>query len=169
MKHRIQRHSILFSLAAFCLAPAVIGQASSPNFSGTWKQSNERCEPKKNGDVLRRIEQHGPDLIVETTVSRSDRTHRHALQRYKIGGKVSVSTGADGDEFHTSVVWQDSALVFSIEEHEDGKIILSREVWSLIEKNSVLQIDREINWTKSKEAGKQLIVFTRQAPGNIAQ
>ena len=52
------------------------------------------------------------------------------MQRYTTDGKVSMSTGADGDEFHTSVVWKESSLVFSIEEHEDGRILLSRETWT---------------------------------------
>ena len=49
-----------------------------------------------------------------------------------------VWTGADGDEFYTPVVWKDSSLIFSIEEHEDGRIFLSTETWQLIDHHSAL-------------------------------
>lgn len=62
-----------------------------------------------HGDVTLRIEHRAPELIVETT-SRGPST-RHALQRYTTDGLESKSIGADGDEFHSIVVWRDDALV----------------------------------------------------------
>lgn len=113
------------------------------DFSGIWKQDNDRCQPKRSGDVTLHIEYHDPELTVETSISRGSQISRHAVQKYTTDGKVSVSTGADGDEFHTSVVWKDSSLVFAIEEHEDGRILHSHETWSLVENGTTLQRTRE--------------------------
>ena len=113
------------------------------DFSGIWKQDNDRCQPKRNGDVTLRIEQHDPEFTVETSILRNSASSRHAVQKYTTDGKVSVSTGADGDEFHTSAVWKDSNLLFSIEEHEDGRILLSKETWSVIENGATLERIRE--------------------------
>jgi len=57
---------------------------------------------------------------IETTIS-------HGVQQDITDGEVSVLTGADADEFYTFVVWRGSSLVFSIEEYEDGRILLSKE------------------------------------------
>jgi len=70
--------------------------------------------------------------------------------------KFSVSTGADGDEFKTSVVWKDSRLVFSIEEHEDGRILQSKETWSVIEDGATLERIRE-----HPNGEKQTLFFRR--------
>jgi hypothetical protein len=49
-------------------------------------------------------------LTVETSISHGSQNPRHAVQKYTLDGQVSVSIGADGDEFRTSVVWKDSIL-----------------------------------------------------------
>jgi hypothetical protein len=85
------------------------------------------------------------------------------VQRYTTDGKTFVSTGADGDEFHTAVVWSGPALVFSVEEHEDGRIILSRETWTLIENGGALERSRERKGTQDR-VGKQTIIYFREAP-----
>ena len=73
------------------------------------------------------IDHRDPDLTVETTMLRSSGPVPGMLcNATSTDGRTSVSTGADGDEFHTSVVWSGPSLVFSVEEHEDGRIILSR-------------------------------------------
>ncbi len=87
---------------------------------------------------------------------------RRALQHYTTDGKSSVSTGADGDEFHTAVVWSGSCLIFSLEEHEDGRIILSRETWTLSENGDMIERCRE-----RSGAGKQTIVYLREAPKSL--
>lgn len=116
------RCSIRFFLSIFWLsAIPMAGKAQAlPNFSGQWKQDNDRCQPKRHGLVTLHIEHHNPELTIESLV-----TH---------DGKASTSTGTDGDEFHTAVIWKDSTLVFSIEEHEDGRILRSKETWTLIER-----------------------------------
>jgi len=144
------------------LASSGISSTTNPNFSGTWKQSNERCVPARKGDVTLHIDHHDPDIIVETTALRSSGPALHAVQRYSTDGRTSVSTGADGDEFHTSIVWKGSSLVFSVEEHEDGRLILSQETWTLIENGAALQRDRE-NLNASAGGGrKQTLIYFRQ-------
>jgi hypothetical protein len=133
---------------------------ATPDFSGQWKQDNDRCQPKRNGDVALRIEQQGSELTVETSISRNAASSRHALQKYTTDGKVSVSIGADGDEFHTSAIWEDANLVFAIEEHEDGRILRSKETWSLIEKGATLQRTRE-----RADGEKQILLYRRQQSG----
>jgi hypothetical protein len=91
---------VLLCTLMLAAIPVAARAHTGPDFSGLWTQENDRCQPKRSGDVTVRI---------------------------------SISTGTDGDEFHTSVIWKDSSLVFSIEEHEDGRILQSKETWSLIE------------------------------------
>jgi hypothetical protein len=134
--------------------------APEPDFSGVWKQSNEQCSPKRTGDVTLRIEHRDPELVVETT-SIFDTTSRgliarHALQRYTTDGAESKSTGADGDEFHSIVVWKDGALVFDITEIEDGKRLKSTETWSLIDGGESLKRMRS-----TAKAGDQTLIYVR--------
>jgi hypothetical protein len=150
------RCGILLPILFLAVAPAAWPQAT-PDFTGLWKQENDRCQPKRGGDVTLRIEHHEPELTVETTISHGSDSPRHAMQRYVTDGKASVSTGADGDEFLTSVVWMGASLVFSIEEHEDGRILRSTETWSLLENGSVLQRIRE-----RPDGDKQFLFYRRQ-------
>jgi hypothetical protein len=144
--------TLIAILAVFALG----GRADTrPNFSGTWKQSNERCLPKRTGDVTLQIDDHDSRLSVETTILRGSAPARHALQHYTIDGKVSVSTGADGDEFHTSITWNGASLVFAVEEHEDGRILLSKETWTLKENATVLERVRE----RSDGGEKQTLIY----------
>ncbi len=123
--------------------------------------------PKRNGDVTLGIEYHDPDLVVETTALRSSGSPHHAVQHYTTDGKVSISTGADGDEFHTSIVWQGQSLIFSIEEHEDGRIILSKETWTLVDNGAELQRVREGVNASSDGPAKQTLIYLRQAPQTV--
>lgn len=116
---------------------------TTPDFSGQWKLDNDRCLPKRNGDVTLHIEHHDPELTVETTMSHGSQNRRHAVQKYTTDGNVSVSTGTDGDEFHEAVILKDASLIFSIEEHEDGRILHSKETWTLIENGATLERIRE--------------------------
>jgi hypothetical protein len=139
------------------LAATGVSASANGNFSGTWKQSNERCVPKRTGDVTLHIDHRDPDLIVETTVLRGSEPPRHAVQRYSTDGRTSVSIGADGDEFHTSVTWSGSSLVFAVEEHEDGRILLSKETWTLLENGAVLRRIRE----RSNDEKKQTLIYAK--------
>ena len=146
--------------ALLLVVPTGICSPANPNFSGTWKQSNERSIPTRTGKVVVQIDHQDPDMTVETTILRGSAVPRHAVQRYTTDGKTSTSTGADGDEFHTSVVWSGPTLVFSVEEHEDGRIISSRETWTLIENGAVLKRRRQRTGT----AGDQTIIYLRDTP-----
>lgn len=150
-------------LAVFMASPGICSQPN-PNFSGTWKQSNERSIPRRTGNVTLHIEHRDPELTVETTVLRGSAAPRHAMQRYTTDGKVSISTGADGDEFHTSAVWNGQNLIFAVEEHEDGRTILSKETWTVIENGAALQRVREGLNASSDGAGKQTLIYLREAP-----
>jgi hypothetical protein len=153
--HRCVRFSLsmfLFSAIAVALRPQ-----TRPDFSGLWKQDNDRCLPKRSGDVMLRTDHHDPELTIETSISHDSVNSRHAIQRYTTDGRASISTGADGDEFHIAVVWKGSSLVFSIEEHEGGRILRSTETWSLIENGATLQRIRE-----RPDGEKQTFFYQRQ-------
>ena len=137
---------------------------ATPGFSGIWKQSNDRCVPKRIGEVVLRIEHHDATLVVETTAVRPSGQSRHAVQRYTTDGHASISTGADGDEFHTSIVWDGQRLLFSIEEHEDGRILLTKEMWTLMENETMLQRERESLDASVNKAQKQVLLYLRQSP-----
>lgn len=146
-------------VCVFALSASTAGAwtQTTPDFSGQWKQDNDRSLPRRNGDVTLHIEHHDPELTVDTTMSRGSQNLRHALQKYTTDGKVSASTGTDGDEFYTAVIWKDSSLVFSIEEHEDGRILHSKETWTLIENGAALQRVRE-----RSTGEKQVLLFRRE-------
>ncbi len=148
----------LLGVLVLSTAAATAWAQATPDFTGQWKQDNDRCQPKRNGDVTLRIVHRNNDLTVETSISRNASSPRHAIQKYTTDGKVSVSTGADGDEFHTSVAWKDASLVFSIEEHEDGRVLPSKETWSLIEEGATLERIRE-----RPNGEKQTLFFRRMA------
>ena len=159
-RHRTKVRTIAL-IMSFVVMPAIPGMWAQPaaNFSGVWKQDNDRCQPKRSGDVTLHIEHRDPQLTVETSISHGSQNSGlgsgHAVQKYTTDGQVSVSTGADGDEFHTSVVWKDLSLVFTIEEHEAGRILHSQETWSLIENGATLQR------TRVRPDGEKQILFYR--------
>jgi hypothetical protein len=147
----------LLSLVLVIAVPLIAGQQSTPDFSGVWLQDNDRCQPKRNGDMTLRIDHHDPELTIETSTSRDSSNSRHAIQKYTTDGRASVSTGADGDEFHTAVAWKGSSLAFSIEEHESNRILRSTETWSLIENGTTLQRIRE-----RANSDRQTLFYQRQ-------
>ena len=151
-----------FFLAPLILATPIHAQIihaqARPDFSGTWKQDGARCIPPRSGDATLRIEHHDPALTVETTILRASSAKEHAIQRYTTDGLESVTTGADGDSFHTRIVWRESDLVFTIVEHEDGSIIDTAETWSLIDNGTTLKRVRQ----SSKSKGEQTLVYTRE-------
>jgi hypothetical protein len=60
---------------------------TTPDFSGLWKQDNDRCQPGRSGDVTLRIEHREPELTVETTILRGSQPAPHAVQQYTTDGK----------------------------------------------------------------------------------
>jgi hypothetical protein len=160
----MKKRMLLGLLAAVLMAPHGICSQPNSDFSGNWKLSNERSLPKRAGSVTLHIDHRDPKLTVETTIIRGSAATRHAVQRYTTDGRVSISTGADGDEFHTSLVWNGQSLIFSIEEHEGGRILLTKETWTLIENGAVLQRVREPGNASPDEVGKQTLIYLREAP-----
>ena len=145
----------IFLLILFFVLPA--HAQTHPDFSGLWKQDNAHSIPARSGDTTLRIEHHDPELTIETTTLRSLLPRQHAIQRYTTDGKESISTGADGDSFHTQISWHDQTLVFTIVEHEDSRIINTTEIWSLIDDGATLKRIRQ----SSKSKGEQTILYTR--------
>jgi hypothetical protein len=160
----MKRRSFLGLLPILLLVPDGVCSPPNPNFSGTWKLSGERSIPKRNGNVTLRIEHRDPELTVETTMVRGSGEPRHALQRYTTDGKVSISTGADGDEFHTSIAWKGTGLIFSVEEHEDGRVIHSTETWTMIDNGTALQRDRENLDASADGTRRQTLIYLRESP-----
>lgn len=153
--HRSTR--VCLSIILLTAMAVTASSQTLPDFSGTWKQDNDRCQPKRSGDATLHIEQHNPELTVETSISRASLSSGHAVQKYTTDGNISTSTGPDGDEFHTSTVWKNSSLVFTVEEHEDGRILHSQETWSLIENGAALQRTR-----RRADGNTQVLVYLRQ-------
>ena len=154
---------IFLGILVLSTAAAAAWAQATPDFSGQWKQDNDRCQPKRNGDVTLRIEHRDPALTVETTIMRNAASPRHAVQKYTTDGKISVSMGADGDQFNTSVVWKNSSLAFTIEEHEDGRVLQSKETWSVIEDGATLERTRE------RPNGEKETLFFRRMPVNSSE
>jgi hypothetical protein len=159
MNGKLIQRCMRFSLSLLLFSAIAVSMRSqtAPDFSGVWKQDNDRCVPKRSGDVMLRTDHHDPELTIETSISHDSVNSGHAIQKYTTDGKASVSTGADGDEFHTTVAWKDSSLVFSIEEHEGGRILLSTETWSLVENGTTIQRIRE-----RPDGEKQTLFYQRQ-------
>ncbi len=147
----------VLALAAAWLTPSQAQANARPDFSGSWKQDGAHSLPARTGEVTLHIEQHDPDLIVETTANRPAHPSEHAVQHYTTDGKESVTTGADGDIFHTKITWKDQALVFAIVEREDGRVIDSTELWSLTDGGKTLKRVRH----SAKTNGEQTILYTR--------
>ena len=96
----MKRRTLLGLLPALLVAPGGLCAPPETDFSGTWKQSNERSTPPRSGDVTLRIDHHDPDLTVETAIVRGPSAPRRTLQHYTTNGRTYISTGTDGDEFH---------------------------------------------------------------------
>jgi hypothetical protein len=156
-KLRLRSVPIRLAMILLFVATVAVQAQTVPDLSGLWKQDNDRCQPKRSGDVTLRIDHHDPELTVETSISHGSSSAGHAVQKYTTDGKISVTTGADGDEFHTAVVWKGSSLVFTIEEHEDGRVLHSQETWSLIEAGATLERIRE-----RPNGEKQILIYHRQ-------
>ena len=155
---RPNRRQFVLSAAMACGAVALRAQATPKlNFSGTWKKDPDRSATIRPGTVTLHIDHHDPDLRVEMTIARPNDPEQHADQHYTTDGKESVSTGTDGDSFHTRVTWQGRDLAFTIEEHEEGRILSSTELWSLSPDGNILTRLRR------GAKGEQTITYLRQS------
>lgn len=122
----MKRRTLLGLLPALLVAPGGLCAPPETDFSGTWKQSNERSTPPRSGDVTLRIDHHDPDLTVETAIVRGPSA---------LAARSSTTPRTAGLTFRQArmemsfmlVVWNGRDLVFAIEEHEEGRVILSHE------------------------------------------
>lgn len=85
--HRLLRICFVFLL----ITVAAQAQATS-DFSGLWEQDNDRCQPKRAGDVMLHIDHHGAEIVVETSIAHISPHSKRAVQKYTIG-EVSYLQG----------------------------------------------------------------------------
>jgi hypothetical protein len=138
------------AFVALALAVCANGQ-TRPDFTGRWHQQTNAGEQRQLD-----IEQHGDTLRVQTTVTNSKGT-RHLEVNYRIGGAETVYKGLDGDEFHSRVHWDGSALVFETVEHERGQRIPETTVWTISEDGASIQLKRQ-----SKSGKNSSVTYSRQ-------
>jgi hypothetical protein len=139
---------------AFLLAVSAIGQ-TPVNFTGQWRQQTRAGEQQRQLD----IQQDGSVLTVKTMVSNSQGSRRLVVT-YQIGGPETVYKGLDGDEFHSTLRWDGSALVFDTVEHEGGRKIPETTIWTLSEDRTSLEVKRQS--TKSGKKGESLTTYRHQ-------
>jgi len=105
-----RRTRVRLSMFLFLAMAVVAWPQKAPDFSAC----RSRIMIAANGDVMAtsrlRIELRNSRLTVQTTMSRGSDLLRHAIQAYTTDGKRSASTGADGDEFLTAVIWKSTSL-----------------------------------------------------------
>ena len=130
------------------------GGQSSPNFTGHWQQQTNSATQRQL-----EIEQNGNNLLVRTININSQGTKRLEV-KYEIGGPPTSYTALDGDEFRSSVHWDSGTLVFDITEHEGGKDIPQKTVWTLSADGNTIQVDRES--TKTVKPTHSLTTYIRQ-------
>ena len=53
--------------------------------------------------------------------------------------------------------------MFSVEEHEEGRVIMSKETWTLTENGSSLRRLREISEVGEEGARRQTLIYLRQS------
>lgn len=144
------------SVAAFIpLFLAISVNAQTPSdFTGHWRQQTN-SETQRQLD----IEQNGQSLLVKAMVTNSQGT-RHLEVKYVIGGPETSYKGLDGDEFRSSVRWDGSTLVFDTVEHEGGREIPEKAVWTLLGDRNTLQVARQS--AKSARTAHSLTTYVRQ-------
>jgi hypothetical protein len=151
-------HRIFSPTAGACfllfLAFDAAGQAAT-NFTGQWRQ-----DPASAVQRQLQIEQNGKNLLVKMANVNSQGT-RQLEVKYEIGGPETTYVGLDGDQFRSTVRWDGQALVFDTIEHEDGKDIPQKTVWTLSPDGNTLQIDKET--AKSGKPTHSLTTYVRRS------
>ena len=159
----LELSTLSLTLSAFVLLhPLPSLQAQQPlDFSGTWRQDLSRSVPQRKSSRARelKIQQIGQVLTVQVTTKTGEGLRTLNL-KYEIGAQELVYTGLDGDEFHTKVRWDGESLVFDTIEHERGKQIASRQIWTLTEGRKIL---RELKQVKdADEAAESLAIYENE-------
>jgi hypothetical protein len=106
-------------------------------WQGHWQQNNQRSVPARNKSSSLRmdVELAGSELRVHMDANGG----RKLDVTYKMGGPETVYTGTDGDEFHSQAKWSGDEIVFTVVEHEDGKLLPYTETWTLIDGGQSIQ------------------------------
>lgn len=110
------------------------------SWQGHWVQNNQRSVPPRHGSSALRmdVELNGSVLKVHME-SKGGRGDRKLDVKYELGGPETVYTGLDGDEFHAQAKLAGDEIVFTVVEHEDGKLIPYTETWTLMDSGESLQ------------------------------
>jgi hypothetical protein len=137
----------IFGLLVLLCSTRLAYPQSRPDFSGTWRQNNERTVPRPKDDSYSYraiVDQHDSVLdVVVSVVGGREQGELHL--NYSIGGGELVYIGLDHDEFHTTVRWRGQELVFDTVEYERGEKVLVTETWSLLEGGHTLKRVKEEN------------------------
>jgi hypothetical protein len=160
----LELSTLSLTLSAFVLLhPSPSLQAQQPvDFSGTWRQDLSRSVPLRKSSRARelKIQQIGQVLTVQVTTKTGEGLRTLNL-KYEIGGQELVYTGLDGDEFHTKVRWEHESLVFDTIEHERGKQIVSRQIWTLADGRKIL---REVKQVKDADEPAESLAIYESSP-----
>jgi hypothetical protein len=145
---------VLIAIVFWFAAIAAFGR-TTPDFTGHWREQT-------NSKVQRELEvkQKGQNLRVKTVVTNSSGT-RNLEVKYAIGGPATIYKGLDSDEFHTSVRWDTSNLIFDTIEHEGLIEIPQKAVWTLSADGNTLQVDRQI--TRAGKTTQSSTSYLRKA------
>jgi hypothetical protein len=108
-------------------------------FNGTWRQQITPTAGKSRALKQLVIKTDANNLAVTMTGPGKLKTVDVTFQ---IGGPEVTYTGLDGDQFQLKVSLQGTDLLFEGREHEGGRVLPVREVWTLrTEGNNLLLID----------------------------
>jgi hypothetical protein len=151
--------TVLAALLAVPALTAALHAETHPDFSGVWKQANERCIPKQSGEATITIKQHDPQISIEMASKMGTAPVSRGEKLYTLNGKPTMMKDSEGDEVDNSVTWHDKSIVFSTDEHEDGRILHSEETWTLVENGSVLQRIR----TGLKSGRTQTLIYVKES------
>jgi hypothetical protein len=143
-----------FSTAIVLLLVISVSAETAPDFTGHWQQ-----QTSSGGQRQLEVEQKGRDLRVKTVITNSEGARSFEV-KYEIGGPETVYQGLDGDEFHSSVHWQGSDLIFETIEHEAGSEIPQKTVWTISADRHTLQVEREV--IRSGKTNHTSTSFVRQ-------
>ena len=154
------RLSLLISLVVHSLC--LLDAQPRVDFSGVWRQNPSRSVPQNKSKRARdlTIRQNGQTLLIKLS-SRTSHEIRTLDLKYEIGGEELVYTGLDGDEFHTKVRWDGNSLIFDTVEHERGKQIPSKQIWTLAEGGRVL---REVKQVKEPDEPAESVSIFEKSP-----
>ncbi len=157
-----QRRQNLFLIAILPLA--LLQAAASPaaaDWSGHWQENNQRSVPPPRSKVhvfRMNVDLQGSSLHVHSIVN-NGHGERELDLTYELGGKEIVYTGTDGDECHSKAQLAGDEIVFTVVEHERGRLIPFTETWTLLDGGKSLQ--RVKVGSDQKEEPKSVTVLER--------